>query len=40
MYMLYKQEYGPSLNNCSDIYRFPADDEEFDRLGMNPIGYM
>jgi hypothetical protein len=29
----YRQEYGRGLNNYSEIYRLPADDEEFDRLG-------
>jgi hypothetical protein len=29
----YRQEYGRGVNNYSDVYRLPADDEEFDRLG-------
>lgn len=29
----YRQEYGRDLNNYSDVYRLPADDEELDRLG-------
>jgi hypothetical protein len=29
----YRQEYGRGLNNYSEVYRLPADDEEFDRLG-------
>ena len=29
----YVQEYGRGLNNYSDVYRLPADDEELDRLG-------
>lgn len=29
----YRQEYGRGLNNYSDVYRLPADDEELDRLG-------
>ncbi|KAF8203920.1 hypothetical protein BJ912DRAFT_941422 [Pholiota molesta] len=28
----YRKEYGRNLNNYSDIYRLPADDEELDRL--------
>ncbi|KAH0837931.1 S-adenosyl-L-methionine-dependent methyltransferase [Lanmaoa asiatica] len=28
----YRQEYGRGLNNCSDVYRLPADDEELERL--------
>ncbi|KAH9081815.1 hypothetical protein EDB83DRAFT_2310143 [Lactarius deliciosus] len=28
----YRQEYGRGLNNCSEVYRLPADDEELDRL--------
>lgn len=31
--ILYRQEYGRGLNNYSEIYRLPADDEEFERLG-------
>lgn len=33
----YRQEYGRGLNNYSDVYRLPADDEELERLG--PSGY-
>ena len=29
----YRQEYGRGLNNYSDVYRLPADEEELDRLG-------
>lgn len=29
----FKQEYGRGLNNYSEIYRLPADDEELERLG-------
>ncbi len=29
----YRQEYGRGLNNYSEVYHLPADDEEFDRLG-------
>ena len=29
----YRQEYGRGLNNYSDVYRLPADDEELERLG-------
>ncbi|KAG9313965.1 S-adenosyl-L-methionine-dependent methyltransferase [Chiua virens] len=28
----YRQEYGRGLNNYSDVYRLPADEEELDRL--------
>lgn len=31
--MIYKHEYGRSLNNYSDVYRLPADEEELNRLG-------
>ena len=31
--ILYRQEYGRGLNNYSEIYRLPVDDEEFERLG-------
>jgi hypothetical protein len=30
----YRQEYGRGLNNYSEVYRLPADDEELYRLGM------
>ncbi|PPQ64252.1 hypothetical protein CVT24_008655 [Panaeolus cyanescens] len=29
--MIYKHEYGRGLNNYSDVYRLPADDQELDR---------
>lgn len=29
----YRHEYGRGLNNYSEVYRLPADDEELDRLG-------
>ncbi|KAJ6623079.1 hypothetical protein B0H10DRAFT_2011056 [Mycena sp. CBHHK59/15] len=29
---VFKQEYGRELNNYSEVYRLPADDEELDRL--------
>jgi len=32
---IYRQEYGRNLNNYSDVYRLPADDEELDRLGSS-----
>jgi len=32
-HLLYRHEYGRSLNNYSEIYRLPVDDEEFERLG-------
>lgn len=31
----YRQEYGRGLNNYSDVYRLPADDEELERLGQS-----
>lgn len=33
----YRQEYGRGLNNYSEVYRLPADDEEFDRLGTTSV---
>ncbi len=30
----YRHEYGRGLNNYSEVYRLPADDEELDRLGI------
>jgi hypothetical protein len=30
----FKQEFGRGLNNYSEVYRLPADDEELDRLGF------
>ena len=29
----FRHEYGRGLNNYSEVYRLPADDEELDRLG-------
>jgi len=29
----FKHEYGRGLNNYSEVYQLPADDEELDRLG-------
>ena len=29
----YRHEYGRGLNNYSEVYQLPADDEELDRLG-------
>jgi len=29
----YKKEYGRDLNNYSDVYQLPADEEELERLG-------
>jgi hypothetical protein len=29
----YREEHGRHLNNYSDVYRLPADQEELDRLG-------
>ena len=29
----YREEYGRGINNYSEVYRLPADDEEFERLG-------
>ncbi|KAF8963921.1 hypothetical protein BDZ97DRAFT_1939378 [Flammula alnicola] len=31
---IYRREYGRNLNNYSDIYRLPADDEELQRLDL------
>jgi hypothetical protein len=30
----YRQEFGRGLNNYSEVYTLPADDEELDRLGI------
>lgn len=30
----FKQEFGRGLNNYSEVYRLPADEEELDRLGV------
>ncbi len=30
----YRHEYGRGLNNYSEVYKLPADDEELDRLGI------
>lgn len=32
---IYRQEYGRNLNNYSDVYRLPADEEELERLGVS-----
>lgn len=32
----YRHEFGRGINNYSEVYRLPADDEEFERLGMGP----
>jgi hypothetical protein len=32
----YRHEFGRGLNNYSEVYRLPADDEELDRLGTAP----
>lgn len=32
----FKQEFGRELNNYSEVYRLPADDEELDRLSAQP----
>ncbi|KIM37774.1 hypothetical protein M413DRAFT_448286 [Hebeloma cylindrosporum] len=32
--ILYRHEYGRGLNNYSEIYRLPVDDEEFERLDI------
>ncbi|KAH9178870.1 hypothetical protein EDB89DRAFT_987720 [Lactarius sanguifluus] len=34
----YRQEYGRGLNNYSEVYQLPADDEELDRLGILSFG--
>jgi hypothetical protein len=33
---IYRQEFGRGLNNYCDVYRLPADDEEWLRLGVCP----
>lgn len=33
---LYRQEFGRNLNNYSNVYQLPADEEELDRLGELP----
>jgi SAM-dependent methyltransferase len=33
----YRHEYGRGLNNYSDVYRLPADDEELDRLDKQHV---
>jgi hypothetical protein len=30
----YRQQFGRGLNNYSEVYQLPADDEELDRLGI------
>jgi hypothetical protein len=35
----YRQEYGRGVNNYSEVYRLPADDEELDRLGTHSLNY-
>jgi hypothetical protein len=30
----YRDEFGRALNNYSEVYRLPADNDELDRLGM------
>lgn len=32
----FRHEYGRGLNNYSEVYRLPADDEELERLGESP----
>ena len=34
---IYKEEFGRNLNNYSDVYRLPADEEELERLGGSII---
>lgn len=36
----YRHEYGRGLNNYSEVYRLPADDEELDRLGAPCIPHI
>jgi hypothetical protein len=31
---MYREEYGRGLNNYSEVYRLPADEEEWSRLGV------
>lgn len=37
---IYKQEFGRNLNNYSDVYRLPADEEELERLGGSIIKHV
>lgn len=43
---LYRQEFGRDVNNYSNVYQLPADEEELDRLGefahrmLNPLIFM
>ena len=34
----YRHEFGRGLNNYSEVYQLPADDEELDRLGIPSFG--
>jgi hypothetical protein len=34
---IYKEEFGRNLNNYSEVYRLPADEEELERLGGSII---
>ncbi|TFY63310.1 hypothetical protein EVJ58_g3330 [Rhodofomes roseus] len=36
----YRREYGRGINNYSEVYRLPADDEEFERLDQQHIIFM
>ena len=36
----YRHEYGRGLNNYSEVYRLPADEEELERLGMYTFIYL
>jgi len=36
----FRHEYGRGLNNYSDVYQLPADDEELDRLGIVPAKFL
>ena len=36
----YRHEYGRGINNYSEVYQLPADDEELDRLGNASIKFL
>ncbi|CCM03672.1 uncharacterized protein FIBRA_05816 [Fibroporia radiculosa] len=36
----YRHEFGRGINNYSDVYRLPADDEEFERLDLQHLMFM
>ena len=36
----FKQEFGRGLNNYSEVYRLPADEEELGRLGASSFSIL